>query len=381
MSLLVLCSCVAQAQAGRQLPAPVTINKEAGRGGHLIVTLTLENGKEVPFVVDTGAPATVLDESLEPELGKCLGQSSLNWWNGQEPSHTYAAPKLYLGGALLPTARQIFTSDLKRAKVHALGVLGMDCLRHYCVQLDFVADEMRFLASGRKNAAEFGRAFPLMFSAVGSQKKFILPTIHLGSLIGENADSIIDTGCSIDGLGSAKEIAGIAEFLPECVWQGETFTNLIVAAVDHANVLGLSFLARHLVTLDFPNRTMYLKQTSTGPLCGDIMLELTHSDQRTIFEAYESLRDKNQLPGLTKNDQGVVYLEASVEFESVRFRFRKTGGLSTCHYEVGRVNNESPWKLQKAWRTDAEEHVVEQYPVPWDNASPRAQLQPSSRPP
>jgi hypothetical protein len=28
----------------------------------------------------------------------------------------------------------------------------------------------------------------------------------------------------------------------------------------------LRFLARHLVTLDFPNGVMYLKKTSSGPL-------------------------------------------------------------------------------------------------------------------
>jgi hypothetical protein len=29
--------------------------------------------------------------------------------------------------------------------------------------------------------------------------------------------------------------------------------------------MGLRFLARHLVTFNFPKRTMYLKQTRTGP--------------------------------------------------------------------------------------------------------------------
>ena len=32
------------------------------------------------------------------------------------------------------------------------------------------------------------------------------------------------------------------------------------------NTVGLRFLARHLVTLNFPKRMMYLKRTSVGPL-------------------------------------------------------------------------------------------------------------------
>ena len=47
---------------------------------------------------------------------------------------------------------------------------------------------------------------------------------------------------------------------------GDTYTNLVVGQGTNANILGLRFLARHLVTLDFPNRTMYLQRTSVRPL-------------------------------------------------------------------------------------------------------------------
>jgi hypothetical protein len=366
MSLLLLCSCATQEPIRYQLPAPVTINKEAGCGGHLTVKLRLENGKELAFDVDTGAPVTVFNKSLEPQLGKRLGQSSFNWWDGKEESHIYAAPKLYLGSTPLPTASKIFTSDLKRMGPQTMGVLGMDCLQHYCIQLDFAAGKMRFLGPDRVKASALGRAFPLTFSGVGSQRQFVRPTIRHGSLIGGSTNLLIDTGCNIDGLVSEGAIQGIAVLLPECVWEGETFTNLIIAAVDHANVLGLSFLARHLVTLDFPNRMMYLKQTSTGPLAGDILMEIAHSGHRVILEAYESLRETNQLPGITKNDKGAVYLEANSGsgFESVIFSFRKNGDLSTCRYTARRASKECPWKLQKAWRTDQTGHTIEEYPVP-----------------
>ena len=50
------------------------------------------------------------------------------------------------------------------------------------------------------------------------------------------------------------------------IWDGEKFSHIEVAPVDHVNVLGLRFLARHLVTLDFPNQKLYLKQTRVAPL-------------------------------------------------------------------------------------------------------------------
>ena len=370
--LLLLYSRATQGQIRPQLPAPVTINKEAGRGGHLTVTLRLESGKELPFEVDTGSPATVLDKSLEPQLGKRLGRSSINWWNRREESYIYAAPRLYLGSIALPTAARIFTSDL-RAGTHTMGVLGMDCLKHYCIQLDFAAGKMRFLDSAHLEAAELGKAFPLTFAGVGPERKFICPMIHHDSLAGENTNLVIDTGCNIDGLVNEGAINGTAMLLQECVWERKTYTNLIFAAADHVNVLGLSFLARHLVTLDFPDRIMYLKQTSIGPLAGDILMEVRHSDHRAMVEAYFSLIEKGQLPGLSNNDKGAVYLENSSNLdplssnakgqpciaansrtgpESVTFCFQKNGYSSTRHYKVTRASEDSPWKLQKAWRTD-----------------------------
>ncbi|HXC99571.1 MAG TPA: aspartyl protease family protein [Verrucomicrobiae bacterium] len=342
------------------------MNKEAGRGGHLTVKLRLESGDALPFDVDTGAPVTVLNTSLEPQLGKRLGQSSLNWWNGKEISHIYTAPKLYLGNIRLPIAAKIFTSDLTRMGSNTMGVLGMDCLQHYCIQLDFEAGKMRFLDPDHLRVSELGRAFSLTFSGIDPERTLIRPTIHHEGLIANNTNLLIDTGCNIDGMASEGEIKGTAVFLPECVWDCNTFTNLLIAAADHYNTLGLSFLARHLVTLDFPNRMMYLKQTRTGPLAGDILNEITLSNHRTTLEAYESLKEKNQLPSLSKNDKGAVYFEANSDpgSESVMFGVQQNGDSSTCHYTVSRTSEESPWKLQKAWRTDQNGQTIEEYPVP-----------------
>ena len=82
LSLLLLCSCATTPHpcvrvSTSKLPADVAMNKEAGRGGYLIVTLQLESGEELPFLVDTGASATLLAKSLESKLGDQLGAVSL----------------------------------------------------------------------------------------------------------------------------------------------------------------------------------------------------------------------------------------------------------------------------------------------------------------
>jgi hypothetical protein len=72
VSLLLLCSCATGKPTRSQLPADVAFNKDAGRGGWLFVTLRLESGEELPFLLDTGAPWTFFDKSREPKLGKRL---------------------------------------------------------------------------------------------------------------------------------------------------------------------------------------------------------------------------------------------------------------------------------------------------------------------
>jgi hypothetical protein len=293
LSLLLLCSRATADSIHPQLPADVTMNQGAGRGSWLIVALRLESGEELPFMVDTGSPITLLDESLQPKLGKRLETMTFSSpAGGKQESGVYPAPKLHLGSALLTTDSYIATYSCKqlsaRAHQRIMGILGMDCLRHYCVQLDFHDGEMRFLASDHLNTAELGNAFPLSFSNKGQNLPLVLsssgqndciPFIqHVGLLGGTIINSFIDTADNVDGAVEKGVIKGhyITRFvhwliksravrLRKCVWDGQTYTNLKVQTRPDANRLGLSFLARHLVTFDFPNQTMYLKQTSIGP--------------------------------------------------------------------------------------------------------------------
>ena len=72
LSLSFLCSCATEPPVRGALPADVPINPDAGRGNWLTVTLQLESGQKLPFIVDTGAGATVLNKPLAPKLGKRL---------------------------------------------------------------------------------------------------------------------------------------------------------------------------------------------------------------------------------------------------------------------------------------------------------------------
>jgi hypothetical protein len=67
---------------------------------------------------------------------------------------------------------------------------------------------------------------------------------------------------------------------PDGVLGAESYSKLHLHSGGN-NLLGLSFLERHLVTFNFPKRVMYLKRTTTGPLENDY--SFTNAVQR-IFQ-------------------------------------------------------------------------------------------------
>ncbi len=293
LSLVLLCSLGAADCAPGQRPGAVTINHSAGCGGHLILMLRVESGEELPFLVDTGSPITILDKSLEPRLGKRIDTFTTRSSFGAQQSGIHPAPKLFLGGVPLMTDNYISTLDFHRGLVlsslRIMGILGMDCLRHYCIQLDFEAGKMRFLDPDHFDPAGLGKPFPITFSNVGQNFSAELlragqndscPFIsHPGLFGGSNTNLLIDTGDNVDGAVEKGVIKGhyltrLMHFvirlralrLKKCTWDGQTYTKLRVWTGPKKNQLGMRFLARHLVTFDLPKRTMYLNQTRSDPL-------------------------------------------------------------------------------------------------------------------
>jgi hypothetical protein len=387
VSLLLLCSCATVDPDRSRLPADVAFNKNAGRGTWLFVTLRLESGEELPFLLDTGAPWTFFDKSREPKLGKRLDSGTAWNFGTKQESGVYAAPKLYLGGTpLMMTGTNVGTLDCKKIYTKAarpvLGILGMDCLEHYCIQLDFAARRVRFLDGERANKKGWGKAFPL--TALGSG--CLLVSDNLAGTKG--AGSLLDTGCDNDGwlmpdlfqqwtnhanppaAGEARSFDGVLGGVtyPE-IWLNRLDPESMIS--DETNIqyngIGLRFLARHLVTLDFPNHTLYLKRTSRLPLVDKDAQRRMRATGKSAYLFLHSLQKKGQLPGWWKTDQFASRAE-TVNFphpDSAAFdHLLKKGDSSIYHYEFTRASKTSPWKLQKAWRADQNDHTVEEYPVP-----------------
>jgi hypothetical protein len=275
LSLIFFCACTSGNSS--PLPADVPINDDAGRGSLLVVTLRLESGEELPFMVDSGTTGTYFDKSMESKLGKSLGTETTQSWGTKTEVNVYAMPKLYLGGALLTTDDRTAAYDLHQLSSQngrpIKGILGYDCLRHYCVQLDFAAGKMRFLDGEHADKQKWGRAFPI----VELNDNDARPAVAENLSGAQGPHSLIDSGWDNDGwlmpeyfqlwTNHAVPPARGEARSPDGLFGGEKYPliSLRMKRVE-SDGIGLRFLARHLVTLDFPKQTMYLQRQSIGPL-------------------------------------------------------------------------------------------------------------------
>lgn len=83
------------------------------------------------------------------------------------------------------------------------------------------------------------------------------------------------------------------------------------------------------------------------------------------------LLESHRLPGAENVERGAMLSPASVYTpQSTNYPMsrefngqRKLGGPWENHYIVAKKSADSPWQLQRAWRTDAQGNTVEEYPV------------------
>ncbi len=174
--LPLLCSCAGPYAVAPHRPPETAMNENAGQDDWLQVKLRLESGEELSFMLDTGLPHTIVDKSLEPKLGGRLG-----WKHTWEPFlggvlrvGSYRAPRLYLGDTLLVTDSRVYTYDLQHQSPGLMGILWMDCLRNYCIQMDFAQRQLRFLDPNHAGDGDPGTAFPLtiIFGVVIAHEQF-----------------------------------------------------------------------------------------------------------------------------------------------------------------------------------------------------------------
>lgn len=262
----------------QRILAEFTIEK----GGDFILLPVDFKGKEYSFVLDTGCSHTVFDSSLKHELGDVKRIERGLTAGGLMAYEMHDAPAAFLGPFNMQDCGEIFCEDFRMLSYiqgkRISGVIGMNFLRKYVVQIDFDKGVLSFLELVEKPNAHWGKEMVINYYRLG------IPQItgNIGGSI--KVDFIVDTGDNTTG---ALERRVFERVLAEK--NTKTFEALFATAfgivrnkearIDRFSIgsfeyqdlifgegifsrLGLSFLSRHLVTLDFQNNRIYLKKGS-----------------------------------------------------------------------------------------------------------------------
>jgi hypothetical protein len=284
-------------------------------------------GKKHLFLVDSGATVSIYDPALP--VGKAIGTAEVDSPGGPVTLSKHVPPNARLGEMSLHDKGGGFVLAFDCSKQRPVfgepcfGVIGMDFLNQHVVQIDFDAGEFRFL---KKADNDCGQAHRMEFQiGMHFQPLVQLPMPDVGETW-----FAVDTGlCCTRSAGFEKELydklvkkqqleeagtvrsATAAGIMPAGIarrkaltFGGFTITNLVVGASPN-NVLGLSFLARFLVTLDFPNNKLYLKK-GKGFASPDLLdlsgLSVLRVDGKTVVH---SVRDETSaaVKGIKAKDQ------------------------------------------------------------------------------
>ncbi len=247
-------------------------------GDILLLPVTFE-GKTQLFLVDTGTVVTVFDKALL--LGQPTHRIPVETVSGNKDIDMFDAPNAQVGKLSLRSGPYVLGTDLRMLRLvsgrEISGIIGMDFLSNYVVQIDFDAGKLSFLPSA---VGDVGTPSPILREMAGPCVQVNIPGLELPEKF------LIDTG-STDSAGMTTQLmkalskegkaravgfittVGLASMGAKEKWLVESLTVAgshyrdIVALTQHQdNLLGLGFWAGHIVTFDFPNGVMYLKRSS-----------------------------------------------------------------------------------------------------------------------
>lgn len=256
--------------------APITAELKFDADCGLILVPVILGSKTVLAAIDTGSDRTMFDKSLRPLLGKPRRRSRGSSLDGSFEAELYGAPDATVGGLSLEGLPVVSVVDLRSPR-EALGeplygILGIDFLSAYVVQIDFEDAKVRFLGSTPHDA---GCAIPLDF-----RENLPFVEASLGALA-RRTHFLIDSGCTLVGILEEQAFEDLRQRgdVRRCYSSGSASlskkTLRRVGALQHVslrdfehseldfmagprNVLGVSYLSRFKVTFDFPRATMYL---------------------------------------------------------------------------------------------------------------------------
>jgi len=248
---------------------------------HAIFLPVIINDLPYELLFDTGATFTVLDSSFKPLLGKPIDKSVVETTVGKTDIDMYKPVGISAGSLDLSNKHAFlltnfdFLAKIAGRKFH--GVIGMASLYQHVWEINF--DDKLIIANPDPTEVNIPEGFeelPMLPTAQG------VPTVRV-NIAGVNKQFILDTGDegtgrltpdTIDMLLEKNLIAtiaydttislsGITRIRRVRVREmkvGDNVYKNVIMIESLQNALGLGFLNRHNVILNFPDKQLYVKK-------------------------------------------------------------------------------------------------------------------------
>jgi hypothetical protein len=249
--------------------------------------------KDYQFVLDTGAPVNVFDVSLRSCLGPRVRsvRVAVPLHGDNVELELYSAPNARVGSLPL-TKNPVYCHDLtpfrevSGCSVH--GIVGVGFLENWIITIDFDKGHLDVLSPETAATSDWGEGMPFVWDAIGFM--CILATVGKDDCIPFR----VDTGCASTGMLDDTLLSRLVSSSEARVTGDEKALDLSgthsssVARLSHLslgsfrhenlrftsgklNILGLYYLSRYRVTIDFPHGRLYLAKGKrfAGPDPGD----------------------------------------------------------------------------------------------------------------
>ena len=227
------------------------------------------------FLLDTGTTINIFDNSFRPLLGPVVDRKEISLPDEENPrsAEMYNHPDAYLGNLSLRTAGPVTCIDFgpfrRKSGLKVAGIIGMEFLKHYIVNVDFDAGMIEFCHQvDASNCLMPKPPFPEGHHAASPELTIALPTgpeqfmldtgdNSAGAISPQIFDKLVDGGCiETHAHRSFTDVDGeqqlITGRLDEFEFQGIEFTNLVFSRSAPSRI-GFQVLSAYNIYFDFPN--------------------------------------------------------------------------------------------------------------------------------
>lgn len=252
-----------------------------GKGGRPVLVPVELDGRILQFLVDTGASRTAFDSSLKDYLGHSRGSTIVKTSAGRMSSDLFACPESYVGSFNLDRVGTVLCLDLKSIRYatgeEIYGVLGMDFLREFAVEIDFDNGCLRlsnvapddWKMKGHSCQFDWTGGCPVVTLSLPGDRyeRFILDTGANLSTVREKVFDELATSKQLKTSSRQRSITAGGEiedrtgYVERITWGQFSHTRIRLDR-DPNSALGLRYLSRYVLRLDFPNNAMRINTSA-----------------------------------------------------------------------------------------------------------------------